>query len=132
MTEKEILQASFVNHTLTTEQFNKLHTHIEEHKYFLNEDIPFEVTWDQAIFSWYDNIYRHIRNYLTTWVVRVCFPNISMAEFYFQVMDHWHYMKKSDFRGEVYIEDAIISYVKNHSQRKLLGKILYVFINYNS
>lgn len=130
MTEKEVLQNVFKEHTLTEQELNKLHTHVEEHKYFLNEDIPFTVTWDQAIFSWYDNIYRHVKNYFFTWIVRTAFPNMNTAEFYFQVMDHWHYMKKSDFLQEMYLEDAVKSYVINHAQKKWFGKFFGHFVSY--
>ncbi|MFW6247316.1 MAG: hypothetical protein ACOC22_04060 [bacterium] len=131
MTEKKVFEKVFINHAVTDKEQEKLMKHIEEHKFFLNQDIPFEVTWDQAVFSWYDNIFRHVRNYYTHWATRFLFPGISVSEFYFQVMDHWHYMKKNDFRdelGEYYIEEAVIDYAKRYSKKKFLRNILWIFM----
>lgn len=127
MTEKEILTKVFVGHELTTEEMNKLHTHIEEYKYYLNEEIPFEVSWDQAIFAWYDNIFRIVRGHYINWAVKLCFPRLSLIEFYFHVIDRWHYIKNYSTE-EVYIHTAISNYVKHFSERKFLGKVLYLFV----
>lgn len=125
--EKEVLKAVFSECSISDKEFEILHTHIEEHKYFLNEDIPFTVNWDQAIFSWYDNIFRPVRSLYVNRIVSYLFPTYTKTRFYFEVADHWHYMKKNS-NIPVYIEEAVMSYIKNHSERKLLGRVLYSFI----
>ena len=32
--------------------------YINTHKYFINQTIPFTVSFDQAVFSWYENVYK--------------------------------------------------------------------------
>ena len=34
-----------------------VYDYINTHKWLINETIPFEITFDQAVFSWYENAY---------------------------------------------------------------------------
>lgn len=34
--------------------------HIDAHKWFINKDIPFTVSFEQAAFSWHENVYKPI------------------------------------------------------------------------
>lgn len=36
---------------------NTVTEYIEKHKWLVNESIPFEITIEQAFFSWYENVY---------------------------------------------------------------------------
>ena len=130
MKEDNIFEKLFKNHSITNEEHKKLINHIEEHKFLLNENIPFEITWDQAVFSWYDNIFRIVESHYNHWTTRILFSNVSISNFYFQVMEHWHYLKKDESKKTIYIEDAIVNYVKNYSNKKFLRNILYIFLKY--
>jgi len=45
-------------HLSTPEKIlSHLHQHISTHKWLINEKIPFEITLEQALFSWYENVY---------------------------------------------------------------------------
>lgn len=37
-----------------------LANHVSTHRWLVNKEIPFTITFDQAIYSWYENVYRPI------------------------------------------------------------------------
>lgn len=44
----------------------KLSEYIKAHKWLVNEKIPFEITLEQAMFSWYENVFLPIEDAIRT------------------------------------------------------------------
>lgn len=129
MDERKVLLERIFGHELDDEKFKNVINDIEEHKYYVNEKIPFEINFDQALFSWYENIYMHIDRVSKSSIIKFVFPSLTKVNFYFFIMDHWHYLKKDKDDENIFLQEAISNYVKNYSERSILGKILYIFIN---
>jgi len=95
-------------------RFDEIVTHIEEHKYFVNQNIPWEITWDQAVFSWYENIFLDVKRILKSGVATFALREKSNVEFYFKTMDHWHLLKEENPR--VTYDCAVNSYIKKFAK----------------
>jgi len=67
---------------------------IEDHKYLTNERIPFEISMDQAVFSWYENVYHPIMQAIDEAGLVFAFPDTSKAQLFMQVTSHWHFLKQ--------------------------------------
>ncbi len=92
--------------------------HIELHKYLINEAIPYEISFDQAIFSWMENVYTPMINAMHRFKLGKQFPMFSEPELFRRVQDHLHFL--SIEKGlTIYPEDAIISFVKLNLKSKL-------------
>lgn len=78
--------------------------HIDVHKYLINQEIGWTVSWDDAIFSWYENVYRPMRRAVELWEVRRAFPHKTGGQRYLAITTHWHYLKERD--SEVTPEEA--------------------------
>jgi hypothetical protein len=82
---------------------------IEAHKYLTNEKIPFEITMDDALFSWYENVYRPIDQAIERAGLVYDFPEATRAQLFLWVTNHWHFLKLETGR-EVSAEEAAFSY----------------------
>lgn len=78
---------------------------IEAHKYLTNEKIPFEISMDEALFSWYENVYRPIDLAIDQAGLVYSFPKATRAQLFLWVTNHWHFLKLGTGR-EVGAEEA--------------------------
>mgnify|MGYP006285641117 CR=1 FL=1 len=98
--------------------WEQLEEHIEVHKYFLSNQLNKEVTWDEAVYSWYDTILRRLRHAIESWEFRSAFPRQPLGDLYLAVSDHWHYLKQRD--ANTTPEEAARSFASHYG--KGLGK----------
>jgi hypothetical protein len=69
---------------------------IDDHKYFVNQSIPWVISWDDAAFSWYENVFTPIMNVVTSWEVRNAFGQKNPKELYFEISQHWYYLQEKN------------------------------------
>jgi len=88
-----------------------LSEYINTHKYFINEKVPFEITVEQAVFSWYENVYRPAYGAIME-------HEGSLGSFLqenftkvFEEVCHIHYFNFSKDASYTY-EDAVLAYMK--------------------
>lgn len=96
------------------DRFDDVVKHIEEHKYYVNELFPWEITWEQAVFSWYENIFIDVKRILSSKVAKFVVGEDSNVEFYFKTMDHWHFMKKEG--KDITYDEAAHDYIKKNAK----------------
>ena len=94
--------------------------HIEVHKYLINQEIGWTITWQDAVFSWYENVYRPIMNIISSVQVRWAFSDMTLGRLFFAVNTHWYYMQESN--SEASPLDAVYEYLSENG--KGLGKFL--------
>lgn len=99
--------------------YQALSDQIEVHKYLINQSIPWTITWDDAAFSWLENVYGPIMQVIDRWEVRSAFPGMQLAELYFAVSNHWYYLLEKD--THVSANYAAIDYAATYG--KGLGKL---------
>lgn len=96
------------------ERYDEIVEHIEEHKYYVNQLFPWEINWDQAVFSWYENVFLDVKRILESGVATFALRENDRVEFYFKTMDHWHYMKEKD--PSIFYDDAVKDYIKKNAK----------------
>ena len=82
---------------------------IEDHKYLTNENIPFEITMEQALFSWCENVYHPVMQAIDESGLVHAFPGATRGELFMWVTRHWHFLKQAG-HPDVTIEAAVNSY----------------------
>jgi hypothetical protein len=95
-----------------TNGWETLAEHIEVHRYFLGQNLTMPVTWQQAMFSWYDTIFPELKRAADSWIVRAAFPKQENGDLILAVSDHWHYLKEHDENATV--QDAARSFVEHY------------------
>lgn len=77
-------------------EWEEIADHVQNHKYFVNENIEWTITWDDAVFSWYENVYTPMMRAISAWEIRSAFPNKSRGQLYLAVATHWHFLKERE------------------------------------
>jgi hypothetical protein len=93
----EVLKAMFSQDGISfknNDGWNTLAEHVEVHNQYLNQALKQKVSWDDALFSWYENIYSPIKRAINTRKMRTAFPQMTTGELYLAVSDHWFYLKE--------------------------------------
>ena len=98
--------------------------HVEVHKYYLSKELDMNITWDEALFSWYENVLTPLRRVVDTWEIKVAFPNRTFGDLYLAISDHWFYLKEND--TEVGADEAAVSFVQHYGEG--LGRFFSRFL----
>ena len=75
---------------------------ISTHAYLVNQNIPWVITREDAVFSWQENVFVPVMEALRSWTIRKACRNLSEAELFFAVSDHWYYLLEKDSRISAY------------------------------
>ena len=81
---------------------------IEEHKFFINQTIPFEVSMEEAFKSWSLLVQTPLTDAITESGLNRAFPELSKGELFLQVSNHWYYLKEKD--ANVSAKEAVLSF----------------------
>jgi hypothetical protein len=69
-------------------RYPQLLNHIEVHHYFMGLDCKCEVTFDEAVASWYDSVYLPMANAIERYNIMDEFPNRTVADLYVWLIKH--------------------------------------------
>ncbi|MFP4331373.1 MAG: hypothetical protein ACOC28_03745 [Alkalispirochaetaceae bacterium] len=96
------------------EGWEELEEHVEYHKYLLSQQLQMDVSWEDAVYSWYDNVLRPLKNVILSWEFRSAFPRQMIGDLYLGVSDHWLYLKERD--PSLGAEEAAVSFVTHYGK----------------
>lgn len=91
--------------------------HIAVHRYFLgleNSESAEPVSWQEAVLSWYDNLYLPMVEIIREHGILSEFPGRTEADLYLWVIEHHYYLKE---KGEVDFVEAAQDFAEEYSQR---------------
>lgn len=86
--------------------------HVEVHKYLLDRDRRADTEWPEALASWSTKIAEPLREAVTDGRVKSSFPRRKIDGLFFEVSDHWHFMKQED--PGVTANDAAVQYAREY------------------
>jgi hypothetical protein len=108
-----------------TGRYDDLLEHIHGHKYYLNQNRSEEMSFDQALQSWYRNVYRPIVRIITEERILSRFPGRTASDLYVWTVRHWDQLKKK--YGEAFpIEEAVADFSQKHG-KNLIQRIKQFF-----
>lgn len=84
-------------------RYDLIYTHITVHKYFLNQDTKQEIPLDEAILSWYSDIFLPIIKIIKKYNLVKFFPGQSSSDLYIWIVKYWDFIKKK--KGPYYSID---------------------------
>ena len=76
--------------------FERILEHIAVHRYFMGLDLQREITEDEAVTHWYDNVYLPIIEVIRGSKVLSEFPGRTEADLYVWVLDHQRYLAQAE------------------------------------
>jgi hypothetical protein len=90
---KELRPQARINFTATG-RFDEIMRHINGHKYYLNLSEKEELSFDEAMLSWYDNVYRPVVELIEEQRLLKAFPGRTASDLYVWIVRHWDELKK--------------------------------------
>lgn len=90
-------------------QYAEVLSHIEKHKYLTNQEIPYEISMREALFSWYENVYEPLMMAIDSENIVSAFPGKTRGDMFMWICSHWHFLKEEKKR-DVYVEEAVRSF----------------------
>jgi nucleotide-binding universal stress UspA family protein len=96
--------------------YDKLVDHIRTHKYFVETRESRELTWEEAITHWYDNVYLPVIKTIRENDVLDEFPNHTEADLYLWIIEHAYYLSQQ-LGQEVAPWEAATDFVRRFSHR---------------
>lgn len=76
--------------------FERMLEHIAVHRYFMGLDLKRDISEQEAVIHWYDTVYLPIVNVIRESGVLEDFPGKTEGDLYLWVLDHQHYLAKSE------------------------------------
>jgi hypothetical protein len=77
-----------------TGRFEELLKHIYEHKYYTNLELSEEISFEEAIVLWYQEVYLPIIDHVNQSNLLSYFPERTESDLYMWLVKHWHYLKE--------------------------------------
>ena len=95
--------------------YARLFEHIAVHRYFLCEEQHHKVPCDEAVMSWYDNVYLPVVTAIRQHNILHDFPHRTEADLYLWITDHHYFLHEQD--QDVDLEQAAVDFAERYSQR---------------
>ena len=114
----------------TTGRYDELIRHINGHKYFLNLSENEEITFQEALLSWYDTVYKPIVDLIEEERLLKAFPGRTASDLYVWIVRRWDELKKR--YGQTFpLKQAARDYTERYGQpaRGVLAAVSR-FLNY--
>lgn len=87
-------------------QYDRLLEHIAGHRWYLGENRKSAVLYDEAVLSWYDQVYLPVIRVLRQQGVMKAFPSYSESDLYLWVMEYYAYLREA-YQDEIASEEAL-------------------------
>ena len=94
-------------------RYDVIYNHILVHKYYLNEKKDVQISFDDALISWYTNVYAPIIKIIKDEWIELNFPGNSPSDLYVWIVKHWDFLKKKygvDYAASEAAKDFTVKY----------------------
>lgn len=98
-------------------QYEKLLEHIDVHRWYLGEQRRSEAPYNEAVASWYDNVYMPLVKIIREQGILESFPGRTEADLYLWIIEHQWYLRQ-EYGGEVPMEQAVERFTEEYSSKK--------------
>jgi hypothetical protein len=95
-------------------RYDVIYNHILVHKYYLNENIKDEIPFNNALVSWYDNVYNPVIAIIKEQWLLANFPGRTEADLYVWIIKQWDFLKKK--YGAYSLSKAADDFSKKYGQ----------------
>lgn len=101
----------------TPGQYDVIYNHILIHKYYINMDKPTEVPFENAVVSWFLNVYLPVIKTIDMHKIMKSFPERTKSDLYVFFIKYWDELKQK-FGNDFSMDQAAEDFKKNFSEKK--------------
>ncbi len=106
----------------TTGQYDLIYNHILIHKYYINMDKKEEIPFEDAVLSWYNNVYMPVINVITSRHIIKLFKGRTKSDLYIYLIKYWDELKQK-FGNDFSLDKAAENFKHENAKHTLIGKI---------
>ena len=109
--------------------YTQLRDHIKKHRYYMGLDQKRDVSEDEAVADWYDQVYLPIVAAIREHNLLAEFPGKTETELYLSIVAYLDQLRQTE--GTVSAEEAAIDYAgqfRQHPIKKILGGLLSMVV----
>jgi hypothetical protein len=96
--------------------YDVIYNHILVHKYYLNEGKEKEVSFNDALVSWYQNVYCPVIQIIKDEYLCLNFPKRTPSDLYVWIIKRWDFLKKK-YGVEYALSDAALDFSREQGNR---------------
>jgi hypothetical protein len=97
--------------------FERILEHIAVHRYFMGLDLKRDISEQEAVMNWYDNVYMPIVKVIRETEILKEFPDKTEGDLYLWVLDHQHYLQAEEGLPLQSPEEAARTFVGNGAKK---------------
>ncbi len=101
-----------------TGRYDEIIRHINGHKYYMNLGESEEISFKQAMLSWYDNVYEPIVRLIETEDMLRHFPGRTASDLYVWVVRHWDELKRK-YGQSFPLQEAVQDFTNRYGRTKM-------------
>ena len=94
--------------------YGKLLEHIDVHRYFMGQQRQAQVSYEEAVTDWYDDVYLPLVRVIDCQGILKEFPGRTEADLYMWIIEHLWYLRQ-EFDEEVSLDAAAVHYAREYS-----------------
>lgn len=94
-------------------RYDVIYNHILTHKYYMNQGKTEEVSMEEAINSWFNNVYMPLAGSISRKKILKKFPKRTIGDLYVWTVRYWDQLKQK-FGDNVEIDDAVENFTKKY------------------
>lgn len=98
-------------------QYDKLLEHIEGHRWFLAQERGEDVSFEEAVKSWCENVYRPVVKIIEEQNILDAFPGRTPTDLYLWIIEHHWYLREA--YGDVPLEEAARHFAEDYAERPI-------------
>ena len=96
-------------------RYEELVRHIQGHKYYINQNCKEEISFKEALLSWFDLVFQPIVTAIRQEGVLNSFPGRTEADLYVWIVQHWDELKRR-YGGRTTIEEATADFSRRYGR----------------
>ena len=97
----------------STGRYDVIYNHILTHKYYMNLKKTEEVTMEEAIISWFENVYLPLASIIRSKHILKDFPGRTLGDLYVWTVRYWDDLKQK-FGDSVPMDAAVVDFAQHY------------------
>jgi hypothetical protein len=98
--------------------------HIAVHRYYMGLELKRDISEDEAVIDWYDQVYLPIVKAVREDKILDDFPGRTESDLYLWMIDHQHYLREQCDDCGVDAEEAVTDYAEQFGEKPILKRVV--------
>lgn len=130
-TNLDVLEPDASFSTVLPGQYQKILEHISAHRWYLGERRGQEISNEEAVVSWYNNIYFPVVKLIQQHELKISFPGYSELDLYLWIMEYQWHLREMTLNGLDDVEKEALNKVLAEHSDQAVRKLIITLMSTN-